>query len=149
MKVKECMCNEVISCSPSTTVYDVAKLMQENHIGFVPVCDNENYMVGAVTDRDMVLRCIASDKDVKQTPVSEIMTTNISTCTKDDEMSNAQRKMGEEQIRRIPVVDDDGKVIGILTLGDLAKYDLEIGQNEVSDTINSICECDNESKNAE
>ena len=149
MKVKDCMCNEVVSCTPSTTAYDVAKLMQTNHIGCIPVCDNENCMVGVITDRDLVLRCIASDKDAKQTTASDIMTTNVCTCNVEDEMSNAQSKMGDEQIRRLPVVDNSGKVIGMLTLGDLAKYDLDIGQNEVSDTINSICDCEGENKNAE
>ncbi len=149
MKVKECMCNEVFSCSPSTTVYDAAKIMQNNHIGCVPVCDNENCMVGIITDRDLVLRCIASDKNVKETPVSDVMTTNVWTCKQDDEITNAQSKMGNEQIRRLPVVDNEGKVIGMLTIGDLAKNDMEIGQDEVSDTINSICECGSEKKNAE
>lgn len=149
MKVKECMCNEVFSCTPSTTVYDAAKLMQTNHIGCIPVCDNENYMVGVITDRDLVLRCIANDKNAKETPVSDVMTTNVCTCKPDDEMTKAQSKMGNEQIRRLPVVDNQGKVIGMLTLGDLAKNDMEIGQDEVSNTMNSICECEEENKNAE
>lgn len=149
MKVKECMCNEVFSCTPSTTVYDAAKLMQTNHIGCIPVCDNENCMVGVITDRDLVLRCIADDKNAKDTPVSDIMTTNVWTCKPDDEMTNAQSKMGSEQIRRLPVVDNQGKVIGMLTLGDLAKNDMELGQDEVSDTINCICDCVGENKNAE
>ena len=149
MKVKECMCNKVYSCTPSTTAYDVAKIMQLNHIGCVPVCDNENCMVGIVTDRDLVLRCLASDKNVKETPVSEIMTTNVWTCKPEDDMTNVQTKMGNEQIRRLPVVDNEGKVIGMLTIGDLAKNDMEIGQDEVSDTLNSICECGEDNKNAE
>ena len=149
MKVKECMCNEVFSCTPSTTVYDAAKLMQTNHIGCIPVCDNENCMVGVITDRDLVLRCIADDKNAKDTPVSDIMTTNVWTCKPDDEMTNAQSKMGSEQIRRLPVVDNQGKVIGMLTLGDLAKNDMELGQDEVSDTINCICDCVGENKNAQ
>lgn len=149
MKVKECMCNKVFSCTPSTTVYDAAKKMQTNHVGCIPVCDNENCMVGVITDRDIVLRCIASDKNVKDTSVSEIMSTNVWTCKPEDEISNAQSKMESEQIRRLPVVNNEGKVIGMLTLGDLAKNDMEIGQEEVSDTINSICECGDENKNAE
>ncbi|MBR3163095.1 MAG: CBS domain-containing protein [Clostridia bacterium] len=149
MKVKECMCNEVFSCSPSTTVYDAAKIMQTKHVGCIPVCDNQNCMIGVITDRDLVLRCIANDKNAKDTPISDIMTTNVWTCKPDDEMTNAQSKMGNEQIRRLPVVDNNGKVVGMLTLGDLAKNDMELGQDEVSDTINSICECNEENKNAE
>ena len=147
MKVKECMCNKVFTCSPSTTVYDAAKIMQTSHIGCIPVCDTENCMVGIITDRDIVLRCIANDKDAKQTPISEIMTTNIWTCTPEDEMTTAQDKMGEEKIRRLPVVDNQGKIVGILSFGDLAINDMEIGQEEVCDTINCICA--EEDKNAD
>ena len=149
VKVKECMCNQVFSCSPSSSVYNVAKLMQTNHIGCVPVCDAQNCMVGVVTDRDLVLRCIANDKDIKQTPISEIMTTNVCTCNQNDDMENAQNKMGSEQIRRLPVLNNEGKVVGMLTMGNLAQNDLELGQQEVSDTINSICDDDDENKNAE
>lgn len=148
MKVKECMCNKVFSCSPSTTVYDAAKMMQTNHVGCIPVCDQEDCMVGMITDRDIVLRCIASDKDVKQTPLSEVMTTDVCTCSPEDDMTNAQNKMAKEQIRRLPVIED-GKVIGMLTIGDIAKNDIEIGQEEVSDTINNICDNIGENKNAE
>ena len=148
MKVKECMCNNVYSCTPETTVYDVAKLMQTNHVGCIPICDEQKNMVGLVTDRDLVLRCIASNKDVKQTPVSDIMTTEICACTPDDDMTNAQSKMGSNQIRRLPVIDN-GTIVGMLTLGDIAKNDIELGQEEVSDTINSICEDQIENKNAE
>ena len=149
MKDKDCMCNEVFSCSPSTIVYDVARIMQNNHIGCVLVCDNENYMIGVITDRDIVLRCIASNKNVKETPISEVMTTNVWTCKPEDEITNAQGKMRNEKIRRLPVIDNEGKVIGMLTFGDLAKNDIEIGQEEISETINSICECVDENKNAE
>lgn len=148
MKVKECMCNKVFSCSPSTTVYDAAKLMQANHVGCIPVCDQEDCMVGMITDRDIVLRCIASDKDVKQTPLSEVMTTDVCTCSPEDDMTNAQGKMAKEQIRRLPVIEN-GKVVGMLTMGDLAKNDIELGQEDVSDTINNICDPVGENKNAE
>ena len=148
MKVKECMCNKVFSCTPSTTVYDVAKLMQQNHVGCIPVCDNQKCMVGIITDRDLVLRGIASNKDAKQTPVSEIMTTNVCTCQPNDDMQQAQNKMGQEQIRRLPVIEN-GQVVGMLTMGNLAQNDLDLGQQQVSDTFNSICEDDDENKNAE
>ena len=148
MKVKDCMCNNVHSCTPGTTVYDAAKIMQTNHVGCIPVCDDQECMVGLITDRDLVLRCIACDKNPKETPISDIMTTDVCTCKPEDDMTNAQSKMGNEQIRRLPVIENR-KVVGILTLGDLAKNDMELGQEEVSDTINSICEDTGEDKNAE
>ena len=149
MKVKDYMCNEIITCTPGSTVYEAARLMQTNRIGCIPICDSNNCMIGIVTDRDLVLRCIANDKDAKETTLSEIMTTNVCTCKENDDMQDAQTKMGREQIRRLPVVDDNGKVVGMLTLGDLAQNDIEIGQEEIVDTINSICECDEKSKNNE
>ena len=148
MKVKDCMCNEVFSCSPSTTVYDAAKIMQQNHIGCIPVCDNQKCMVGIITDRDLVLRGIANDKNVKQTPVSDLMTTNVCTCQPNDDMQQAQDKMGNEQIRRLPVVEN-GQVVGMLSMGNLAQNDLDLGQQQVSDTLNSICDDDEDNKNAE
>ena len=73
MKAKECMCNDVCCVKPNATVYDVAKLMNDNHIGCVPVCNNENNVCGIVTDRDIILRSIVNNKNVKETPISEIM----------------------------------------------------------------------------
>ena len=80
MKVKDCMCTDVCCVKPETTIRDVAKLMSQNHIGSLPVCDTNNCLCGIVTDRDIILRSIACDKDVKTTPVSDIMSTNVCTC---------------------------------------------------------------------
>ena len=146
MKVKDCMCGEVCCVKPDATVCEVAKLMEKNHIGCVPVCDKNNCIIGVVTDRDIILRSIACDKDVKSTNVSEIMTCNVCTCNENDNISEAEKKMSENQIRRIPVVDNN-KVIGILTIGDLAHYDKEIGENQVCNTIENICECGGQAKN--
>ena len=146
MKVKECMCNEVCAAKPETSIYDIAKLMQTNKIGCVPVCDSNNSLVGIVTDRDIVLRGVVCGKDAKTTPVSEIMTTNICSCTQDDDVYDAECKMSQYQVRRIPVVEND-KIVGILTLGDLAHNNSEIGKQEVCNTISNICECDGQVKN--
>ena len=149
MKVKDCMCNDVCCVKPETKIYEVAKLMSQNHIGSIPVCDNNNCICGIVTDRDILLRCVACDKDTNQTPVSDIMTCNVCTCNENDDMSNAEIKMSKNQIRRLPVCDNNNKVIGILTLGDLAKNDIELGKQEVCTTIKNICNCNGETKNAE
>lgn len=146
MKVKDCMCGEVCCVKPNTKVNEIAKLMEKNHIGCVPVCNEDNCIVGVITDRDIILRSIACDKDVKNTMASDIMTCNVCTCNENDNISDAERKMAEHQIRRIPVVDNN-KVIGILTMGDLAHYDQEIGENEVCNTIEDICQCGGQAKN--
>ena len=134
MKVKDCMCGEVCCVKPETKVYEIAKLMNDNHIGCVPVCDQNNCIVGMITDRDIILRSVACDKDVKNTPASEIMTCNVCTCNQNDD------------IRRIPVVDNN-KVIGILTLGDLAHYNEETGEDNFCNTVEEICGCGGQTKN--
>ena len=148
MKVKDCICNDVWCVKPEATVQEVAKLMSSNHIGSVPVCDNNNCICGIVTQRDVILRCVACDKDAKQTPVSDIMTCNVCTCNENDDMINAETKMAQYQIRRLPVCDNNNHVIGILTLGDLAQNDRELGKQEVCTTISNICDC-NGNKNAQ
>ncbi len=148
MKVKDCMCQNVCCVKPETNIYEVAKLMNENHIGCIPVCDDNNCVCGILTDRDILLRTVACDKDAKNTTASEIMSTNVCTCKQDDDMVNAENKMSNYQIRRLPVCDENNHVIGILTLGDLAQNDTELGKQEVCTTINNICDC-NTGKNNE
>lgn len=148
MKVKECMCDDVCCVKPETKIKEVAKLMSENHIGSIPVCDQNQCICGIVTDRDILLRCVACDKDTNQTPVSEIMSCNICTCKEDDDITNAQTKMSQNQIRRLPVCNSNNEVVGILTLGDLAQNTQSIGQQQVNETIENICNC-SQNKNAE
>ncbi len=149
MKVKDCMCNKVYWVKPETTVTEVAKLMSTNHIGSVPICDDNNCLCGIVTDRDILLRTVACNKNASQTPVSDIMTCNVCTCTQDDEVSNAETTMAQKQIRRLPVCDNQNHVIGILTIGNLCQNEQQIGTQEVAKTLENICECKPNAQNAE
>lgn len=149
MKVKDCMCNEVCCVKPETKIYEVAKLMNDNHIGSIPVCDTNNCVCGIVTDRDILLRSVVCDKDLKATPVSDIMSCNVCTCKEDDDMTNAETTMSQNQVRRLPVCNSKNEVVGILTLGNLAQNDRELGKQEVCTTIEGICNCNGENKNAE
>ena len=148
MKVKECMCDDVCCVKPETKIKEVAKLMSENHIGSIPVCDQNQCICGIVTDRDILLRCVACDKDTNQTSVSEIMSCNVCTCKEDDDITNAQTQMSQNQIRRLPVCNSKNEVVGILTLGDLAQNTQSIGQQQVNETIENIGNC-HQNKNAE
>lgn len=145
MEVRDCMCNEVNWVSPSDSICNCAKLMSTNHIGCVPVCDDNQRVVGLITDRDIVLRAIAADKDVKTTPVSEIMSCNVCICNPDMDINEVQNMMSENQIRRIPVMENN-KIVGILTLGDLAA-NKGVNNEMVSSTLEKICNCNE--KNAE
>ncbi len=145
MKVKECMCNQVAYVKPDCSVEDCAKLMCDNHVGCVPVCDNSNQVVGVITDRDILLRTIGCGKEVSGTKVSDIMTCKVCCCTPDIDVSDAEKIMSENQIRRLPVIENN-KIIGMLTLGDLAKNQY-VDTEGVSATFENICSCDK--KNAE
>lgn len=147
MKVKDCMCDTVCCVKPETKINEIAKLMNDNHIGCVPVCDSNNCICGILTDRDIILRTIACDKDAKTTTASDIMSTNVCTCCDTDEMENAESKMSENQIRRLPVCDQNNHVIGILTLGNLAQNDNELGKQDVCSTISGICDCHDDKNN--
>lgn len=149
MKVKDCMCNEICCVKPNATISEVAKLMSENHIGSIPICDDKNCLCGIITDRDIILRTVACNKDANTTPVSDIMTCNVCSCTENDEISNAEHKMAQNQIRRLPVCDNNNHVIGMLTLGDLCQNEQEIGPQEVCKTLGNICECKPNAQNAE
>ena len=141
MKVSECMCQDVCFVKPDCKVYDAARIMCENHIGCIPVCDDQKSIVGILTDRDIVLRTVACNKDSKNTPVSDIMTTNVCTCGCNEDMCDAENTMAKYQVRRLPVVDQNNKMVGILTMGNLAQNDKKLGQENVCTTIENICSC--------
>ena len=145
MKVNECMCKEVTYVKPEDNLCTVAKLMSEKHIGCIPVCGNENKIVGLITDRDVLLRSIACDKDCKQTKVSEIMTTDVCCCNSDSDISEVQKMMSQWQVRRIPVVENS-KLVGIITMGDLVNNQ-NVSNQEVSQTVSHICHCGQDAKN--
>lgn len=149
MKVKDCMTTNVCCCKPDSNIADVAKEMQTNHVGCIPVCDNENKVVGLITDRDITLRCTACDKDAKQVKISEVMTCNTCCCSPETDIEEANKLMSDLQIRRIPVCDAQNKIVGILTLGDLASNDKQIGTDKVCNTLECICECNQNKQNAE
>ena len=144
MKIKDCMCNSICYCRPYTTIGEVAKTMSKNHVGCIPVCDDTNNLVGIVTDRDIVLRAVANNKD-NTTKVSEIMSTDTISCEANSELVDVSKTMRKEQIRRIPVTEK-GVLVGMLTLGDLAK-NAQVNNEFVGFTAECICA--NNDKNAE
>ena len=146
MKVKDCMSKDVAYLTPDATIQECAKLMSTKHIGCVPVCDTNKRVVGIVTDRDVILRSIAWDKDVKTTPLSDIMTTDVYYCNENDEVNYAQSTMSTEQIRRLPVVNEQEQIVGIITLGNLCANQ-DVDTDGIGETLEDICGYDR--KNAE
>lgn len=145
MKIKECMCQDVCFVKPDCNIYDAARIMNENHIGCIPICNDEKNVVGLITDRDIVLRAVACDKNAKTTSVTEIMTTNVYTCNCEDEIEQVQNTMKKNQIRRIPIVDNSNKMVGIFSTGDLVHNNEKIEQ--VTQTFENICNCKGNIKN--
>ena len=147
MKVRECMCNQVSCVKPNATLNQVAQVMQQNHVGCIPVCDNNKNVVGLVTDRDIVLRGVACNKDTNTTPVSDIMTTKVYTVAPDAEVTEASKIMCECQIKRVPVLENE-TIVGIITLGDLANQE-SINSQQVCDTVEGICRCGDNTQNSQ
>jgi CBS domain-containing protein len=120
-------CNEVMTVNPSCclvtdTVHRAAQLMKSEDVGPIPILDDleSRRLAGVVTDRDIVLKLVAKDLDPNTTRVSEIMTTDVITCRVDDDAHEAVRLMEKHQVRRIPIVNDNGQLAGIVSQADVA-----------------------------
>ncbi|MBX7053626.1 MAG: CBS domain-containing protein [Pyrinomonadaceae bacterium] len=129
MKCREIMTKSVRTASPTDTIRQVAELMRDGDMGAVPILDHGK-LVGIVTDRDIVVRSIAEGVE-PASPISKVMSGDLSTVTPDDFVFTAIRLMGDRQVRRIPVVDDEGGLAGIISMADIAletEDELEIAE---------------------
>ncbi len=118
IKCREIMTKSVRTASPGDTIRQVAELMRDGDMGAVPILDNGK-LVGIVTDRDIVVRSVAEGIE-PGSPISSVMSGDLSTVTPDDFVFTAIRQMGDRQVRRIPVVDKDGGLAGIISMADVA-----------------------------
>ena len=123
-KVSEVMSTDVQTISPDDTIEEAAQEMRDGDFGLVPVVEDEE-LVGVVTDRDIAIRAVAEGKD-PSTPVSEVMSEGVVWVNEDDSVEDAARIMSEHQIRRLPVVDSEQHLVGIVSLGDFAVDSSEI-----------------------
>jgi len=119
MKLKEIMTENVAVVAPDTSLYEAARKMRDLDVGALPVCDGER-LVGMLTDRDLTVRAVAEGRDPRREPVRESMTPEIAWCFEDQTPADAERIMTERQIRRLPVLDRGKRLVGIVSLGDLA-----------------------------
>lgn len=121
-KCSEVMTNNPVCCLPNDTVANVAELMNSGNIGSIPIIENEQTkkIIGIVTDRDLTLKIVAKGLDAKSTKVETVMTGKVVTCRADDDLQKALDAMAEHQLRRIPVVDGDNKIVGIIAQADVA-----------------------------
>lgn len=133
-KVHEVMTDRPRVVTPDTTVSEAAQLMRNDDIGSLPIIDGEQ-LAGMVTDRDIVIRAIAEGKDPRGMPVREVASRELVTVRADEELSSALQLMASQQVRRLPVVDDDGRLVGILAQADVA---VEAKEKAVGEMVEEI-----------
>ncbi|BBH20126.1 CBS domain-containing protein [Paenibacillus baekrokdamisoli] len=132
--VRDIMTTDVKVCAPHDAISAAAKLMRDIDCGSIPVCEGKK-IVGIITDRDIVISCVAADKDPKTTHCHDGMITNVITCSPDIDVHECASLMAEHQIRRIPVVEN-GDIVGICAIGDLATVNIFV--NEAGDALSQI-----------
>ncbi|MDQ2087505.1 CBS domain-containing protein [Herbivorax sp. ANBcel31] len=129
MKVRDKMTKSVAYVEPAKNIVEAAQLMQEHNVGSVPVCDQTG-IVGIVTDRDIVVRNVAHGKTPQDTKIQDVMTSQVMTVTPDMDIDDVTKMMAHEQIRRVPVIENN-QVVGIVSLGDVAsdiRFDMEASE---------------------
>lgn len=119
MKVRDIMTTDVTVAERDTTIEEIATLMRDENVGSIPIVDDENALEGIVTDRDIVVRCIAKGQDPAECTAEDIMSDDCESVTPDTEVEEAARLMADKQIRRLPIVED-GELVGMLSIGDVA-----------------------------
>jgi CBS domain-containing protein len=121
MKAQDIMSKNPTCVTPETTLVDAARLMKDENIGIVPVVESESSkrLVGVVTDRDIAVRAVAEGRDGTTTSVGHVMSSNVSTTNASDSVNDVMDLMGREQIRRVPVVDERGVLVGIISQADI------------------------------
>jgi CBS domain-containing protein len=119
MKAKDIMTASPCTCSPNDSVQDVARTMRDHDCGAVPITD-DGRLVGIVTDRDLTIRALASGLD-GESSIADVITREPSSCSVDADVSEVERVMSDQQVRRVPIVDADKRVVGIVSQADLAR----------------------------
>jgi CBS domain-containing protein len=135
MKVKDIMINDIATCKPDSNLAVVAKLMWDRDCGVVPVTDDEGKPVGMITDRDISIAGATQNRLLSEIPVSAVKDGNAITCSGDLDVKEALKLMGISRVRRLPVVDDRGKVIGLLSMGDIVASAPETGDGAMSNEL--------------
>lgn len=148
MTIADLMKKEVAACGPADSLSEAARLMWENDCGCIPVVDSRGTLVGVLTDRDICMAANFSGGSLGSLAVSTAMSKSVLTCGPDDPPAAAIETMRTRQVRRLPVVDGDDRLVGILSLNDLAreaartrtKKKRDVTPTQIADTLADICE---------
>ena len=136
MKVNAAMTEDVRLVKPETTIREAAQLMAKIDCGALPVSDHDR-LVGMITDRDIAVRAVAEGKS-PQTKVKDVMSREILYCFDDQELDDVAWNMGQNQVRRLPVLNHDKRLVGILSLGDVARREEDAAS--VGEAVSRLCE---------
>ena len=140
MQARDIMTKDPACCTPSASVQEVALLMKHNDCGCIPIVDESRRLVGVVTDRDIAVRAIADGMDAN-TMVGKFMTTDPASCSPESDLQEIEQIMGERQVRRVPITDEDGCCVGIVSQADLAlAEDRGVTDSEVGKVLERISE---------
>ena len=133
-KIRDVMTSNPRTIEPSTTVQEAAKLMRDEDVGPIPIVENGS-VSGIVTDRDIVLNVVAEGVDPTSTPVSQIASRDLVTVDPEQTLDEALRLMGQHQVRRLPVCEEDGRLVGIIAQADIALQSDDARTGEVVEEI--------------
>jgi CBS domain-containing protein len=157
MKVQDVMTPQVFSCGPEATLATAAACMWEHDCGIVPVVDGGGHVVGVLTDRDVCMAAFTQGRGLEALRVSHVMSGEAFTCSADESLNDVFSRLAARQVRRLPVVDGAGKLVGMLSLNDLARACLRVGtdrerrrlETTFVEALASICEPRAQSTRAE
>lgn len=124
MRVNEAMTRNVDIIDPNAAVRDAARRMRDGNVGSLPVGENDR-LIGMVTDRDIVVRSVAENRPTSNTAIREVMSEHVYYCFEDDDIKRAAEIMAEHQVRRLPVLNRNKRLVGIVALADLARIPAE------------------------
>jgi len=144
MRVKELMTKNVKSCSEETDLSTAAKMMWDGDCGIVPVLNGERHISGVITDRDICIAAATRSLSPAQIRARDVMSRVIATCGQNEDVRTALAMLKEQRVRRLPVVDDEDRLVGIISMNDLvsqAEYrrGAEVPGDEFLDTLKAIC----------
>jgi len=135
MKVSEIMTTNVECVSPDAGLVDLARKMKTLDVGFLPVCENDR-LIGTVTDRDIVLRGIAGVRNLNTCTARDIMNNQVAWCFEDEDVKDVAEKMRDEEVRRMLILSEDKRLVGVVSLGDISKVE----EKESGITLKDIAE---------
>jgi CBS domain-containing protein len=148
MKVEDVMTDKVRACSPETNLAQAVALMWEADCGTLPVVADGGKVIGIITDRDIAIAAGTRDRQPSQIPVSDVMSKQVYACAPEDDIHAALKTMRKDKVRRLPAIDQEGRLRGIVSMNDVAlhaeKFDgrrtIDLSYDDAVNTLKAICE---------